>query len=257
VTATFFPAQGSSGGGIWGWGGASIDPATNNVFVATGNSSGSSQTVGYSEQIIELSADLSTVIAHNHPSLPGSADADFGATPLLFQPPGCPPLLAAVNKSGAFVLYNRNNISAGPVQTILMSIATSKADFVGVPSYDPVTHYVYVGLPSTFGIYKPGAGAFSINANCTLNTTPVWNAVFGPDGAASGAGVTLRSPITIANGVAYVSDYTGKTMHALDAATGAQLWSAALTNIGMVGPVVVNGRVYVGDYGGTIQAFSP
>lgn len=259
VVNTFFPAQGASGGSIWGFGGASIDPATNDVFIATGNgdtTNGGSATAGYSEQIVQLSPDLSTVLAHNYATLPPSGDADFGATPLLFQPPGCPPLLAAVNKSGLFVLYARGNIAAGPAQSIAMSIATDNGDFIGVPAYDPVTNYVYVGLPATMGIYKPGLAAFSIAPDCTLNPTPVWNAAFGADGATLNDD-TPRSPISIANGVAYVSDYQTSTTYAFDAATGAQLWSKTLGGKGIVGPIVVNGKLYIGNIGGAMTAWTP
>lgn len=259
VINTFFPAQGASGGGIWGFGGASVDPATNDVFIAVGNgdtTNGGSQTAGYSEQVVQLSADVSTVLGHFYASLPPASDADFGATPLLFQPPGCPPLVAAVNKSGLFVLYDRGNISAGPTQAIQMSITTDNGDFVGVPAYDPVTNYVYVGLPATQGIYRPGVGAFSINASCTLNTTPVWNAGFGADGATLNDD-TPRSPISIANGVLYVSDYQTATTYAFNAASGAQLWSKALSGKGIVGPVVANGHLYVGNIGGAMTAWTP
>src|SRR6185437_5303467 len=112
-------------------------------------------------------------------------------------PPGCPLLAAAVNKSGLFVLYNASTISAGPLQTIQMSITSDNGDFVGVPAWDPVTNDVYVGLPATEGIYRPGLGAFSMQMNCTLNPTPVWNASFGADGALT-SNDTLRSPISIA-----------------------------------------------------------
>lgn len=256
---SFFPSP-TGGGGIWGWGGASIDPATNNVFIATGNSSGKVQNLAYAEQIVELSADLSTVIDHHQPSIPFVSDADFGATPLLFQPPGCPPLLAAVNKSGAFVLYNRTNLSAGPLQDIDMSLANDTGDFIGVPTYDPVTNYVYIGLPTTFGAgsttYHPGAGAFSVQSNCTINPVPVWSVQFGPDGALTTDDVP-RSTITVANGVVYVSGDTDKTTYAFNAATGARIWSAALSDNGIPGPVVVDGRLYVVDVGGTIHAWKP
>jgi outer membrane protein assembly factor BamB len=263
IVGTFFPAQGSSGGGIWGPGGAAIDPATNNVFISTGNSDSSSdggiQNVGYSEQIVELSPNLGSVLANNNPSLPISStydDLDFGATPLLFQPPGCPPLLAAVNKSGLFELYDQNSIGSGATQSIQMSITTDDGDFVGVPSYDPVTNYVYVGMPSTFGIYVPGLAAFSIQANCTLNPNPAWSAAFGPD-AANTTGQTPRSPVTIANGVAYVSNYSGKTEFAFNAASGALLWSTPLTGYGVPGAIIANGKVYVSDSGGNIMAWGP
>lgn len=249
---TFYPAQGNSGGGIWGVGGVSIDPSTNNVFIAVGNTddtNGASESAFYGEHIVELSADLSTVIAASFPpNMPVMFDSDFGATPLLFQPIGCPPLLAAVNKSGAFVLYDRTNISAGPIQEIVM--ASTGSEFRDVPSYDPATNYVYVALPDSQGIYLPGIGAFSIAANCTLNTTPVWNGTFGATG-------DKRSAITIANGVAYVGGYNENAVYAFNAATGAQLWSGSLSGAGQIGPVVVNGRLYVGDAGGTIHAWGP
>lgn len=257
VIGTFYPTQGTSGGGIWGFGGASIDPSTNNVFIATGNSDttgGIAQNTFYAEQVVELSPDVGTVIAHNYPPLHSSIDADFGATPLIFQPPGCPALVAAVNKSGDFVLYDRDSINSGPVQVLQMSISTDAGDFIGVPAYDPVTNYVYVGLPSTFGIYNPGMGAFSISSSCTLNPTPVWNAVFGPDGATTTNDVP-RSPISIANGVVYITGYTDKIVHAFNASTGTQLWSGTMNSLGVAGPVVINGRLYAGAYGGTMYAW--
>ena len=179
LVGTFYPAsagstQTTSGGGVWGSGGVSIDPSTNDVYVATGNAdtvtNGGSQTAGYSEQIVQLTPDVGTVLAHNYPILPLSPDADFGATPLLFQPPSCPPLLAAVNKSGMFYLYDRASINSGPVQGIQMSTSTSAGDFVGVPAYDPVTNLVYVGLPTTYGIYQPGVAAFSISYPSPFST---------------------------------------------------------------------------------------
>lgn len=126
-------------------------------------------------------------------------------------------------------------------------------DFIGVPAYDPQTNEVYVGLPASTGIYRAGLGAFSIS-NCTLNPAPVWNAAFGPDGATT-TNDTPRSALTIANGVVYVSNFSGKTVFAFDASSGGQLWSAPLSDFGIPGPVAVNGRLYVGAYDGSITAW--
>lgn len=267
VAGRFFPmsgtsAQGRSGGGIWGPGGASIDPRTNDVFIATGNSDtskGARQNAAYAEQVVELSPRLETILANNYPAniprIQGDDDFDFGATPLLFQPAGCPPLLAAVNKSGVFELYDRASISSGPIQYIPMSIPTDDGDFVGVPAFDPQTGYVYVGLPTTSGIYQAGMAAFAMQANCTLNSTPAWSANFGPNGNGNGD-QTPRSPISIANGVVYVGNYTGDTEYAFDAATGSQLWSVPLPSWGNVGTVIADGIVYVGAGGGKITAWA-
>jgi len=268
IVGTFYGAaqQGSSGvqygsgGGIWGWGGASIDPATNDVYVATGNAdvtdpkNGDSQSAGYSEEVVALSPNLTSILANNYPTniptITGDDDFDFGATPLLFQPPNCPPLLAAMNKSGMFELYDRSSIASGPVQYIQMSISSDSGYFIGSPAYDPVTNYVYVELPTTEGIYAPGMAAFSIASNCTLNSTPVWSASFGPAD-------TSRSPLTIANGVIYVANGSGNTEYAFNAATGAgPLWSVGLGTSGKIGTIVANGIVYVSGLDGTITAWA-
>lgn len=266
VVGTFYtmsggPTQGASGGGIWGPGGASVDPSTNNVFIVTGNAdttTGQAQNAGYSEEMIELNSTLGSVLASNYPtnlpSIYGDNDFDFGATPLLFQPPGCPAMAAAINKSGTFELYDRATISSGPVQYIYMSVATDRGEFVGMPAYDPVTNYVYVGLPSQQGIYNAGMAAFSIQSNCTLNPTPAWAANFGPVGSVSST--SRRSPISIVNGVVYISNFTGDTEYAFNAATGAQLWTTPLSSWGTVGTIVANGIVYVGQDGGAITAWA-
>ncbi len=267
VSGTFFTmsgtsAQGASGGGIWGPGGASIDPATNNVYVATGNAdttNGAAQNATYAEQVVELSPTLGTIIANNYPTNiptgPGFDDFDFGATPLLFQPSGCPQLLAAVNKSGMFELYDRSTISSGPIQYIPMSVVSDEASFVGVPAYDPATGYVYVGMPATMGNYTSGLAAFSMESNCTLNPTPAWAASFGPNATADDQ--EPRSPISIANGVVYVGNYKGDTEYAFNAASGAQLWSYTLSSWGNVGTVIIDGMVYTGAADGTITAWAP
>lgn len=260
ISGTFYPTQGTSGGGIWGFGGASIDPVTNDVFVATGNAdttNGAQQNAFYAEQVVELTPNVSTVLANNYPGLPvGGDDLDFGATPLLFQPRGCPAMLAAINKGGMFFLYNRASITSGPVQAVQMSITSDNGDFIGVPAYDPVTNYVYVEQPATFGIYKPGVAAFSMQSNCTINPVPVWAAQFGADGALSNSD-TPRSPISIANGVLYISDYVTAQTYAFDASSGAQLWTHSVPLGGIVGPIVANGRLYVAGDDGTIMAWGP
>ncbi|MGA9272266.1 MAG: LamG-like jellyroll fold domain-containing protein [Candidatus Cybelea sp.] len=253
--------QGGSGGGIWGPGGASIDPSNGNAFIAIGNADttgGGSQNAGYAEQVVALSSTLGSVLANNYPTnipiISGDDDFDFGATPLIFQPSFCPTLVAAINKSGMFELYDESSISSGPVQYIAMSIPTDNASFVGVPAYDPVTGYVYVGMPSTEGSYQPGIAAFSLQSNCTLNPTPVWAASFGPDGDSGNQ--TPRSPISIANGVVYVSNYTGDTEYAFNAASGSLLWTDPLSSWGNVGTVIANGMVYVSAADGTITAWA-
>lgn len=255
-------AQGG-GGGIWGGGGGSIDPATNDVLIATGNadtSVGLAQNAGYAENIVMFSPDLSTVVASNYPAniphMEGVNDLDFGSTPVIFTPPGCPEMAAALNKSGMFELYDVSTISEGPVQYVQMSITSDQGDFQGEVVYDPDTNYLYIGLPATYGSYLPGLGAFGFTSNCTIDPTPAWSANFGPDGSTTSGG-TPRSAVTAANGVVYVSNWTGRTEFAFNAQTGAQLWTTRLAGNGKPGTIVANGIVYVMDNSGNLTAWAP
>jgi hypothetical protein len=102
------PGQG--GGGVWGDGSASVDPLNQNVFAAVGNadvSTGNLQNHGYGENVISLSSTLN-LIGANYPNLPGTetfTNLDFGATPMLFQPIGCRPMAAVMNKSGVLAVF--------------------------------------------------------------------------------------------------------------------------------------------------------
>jgi outer membrane protein assembly factor BamB len=256
---TTVPANG--GGGIWGDGGVSIDPLTHNVFAAVGNadtSSGSPQNSGYGENVIELSSGLS-LIAANNPSLPDEAslnDLDFGATPTLFQPPGCTPMAAAMNKSGVLALYDRTNVAAGPLQLLAMNPPTDNADFVGLPAYSPKTNLLYVPLPANFkapgATYTRGMAALRFQG-CSLQASPVWNASFGISVANKQFDVR-HSPPTIANGVVFISDGPGQTLYAFDASSGKRLWTSGKLSDTIYTAPVVDKNVYVTDLG-TLYAF--
>jgi PQQ-like domain len=104
------PGDGNMGG-IWGWGGVSIDPSDGRVFTGVGNSSVRFDAcgcvidnAGYGDSIVALTPDISTVLdSDNPPTVPSTDDSDFGAAPLLFQPTACP-LLAAMNNKDGFSL---------------------------------------------------------------------------------------------------------------------------------------------------------
>ncbi len=91
VVARWYPsgATGPNGGGIWGFGGVSIEADGSYVHAATGNALASPENAGYADQVVKLDANLKPVAA-NAPGLVID-DQDFGATPLLYQPLNCPP----------------------------------------------------------------------------------------------------------------------------------------------------------------------
>ena len=237
---------GQYGGGIWGPGGVSVDNANGAVYAATGNALPGENT-GYGDQVVRLDPSLN-VQAANYTALVGT-DVDYGATPLLFQPPGCPAMLAAKNKSGVLVVYNRDNLTAGPIQTIQIGDPTND-QFNGIPAYSSAQNMVYVTNSSQSPdlTYAPGMVAFQVQPDCTLSEA--WH----QDVGLNGQSVT---PPTVANGVVYEGDGPDNTLWAFDAQTGAHLWDSGTSVQGMIfaAPTVVDGHVYAAAWDGNLYAF--
>ncbi len=244
----FFPAGPRvNGGGVWGPGGVSIDPATGHVFAATGNALSNPESYRYCENVVELSSAL-RVLGSNYPGLTGN-DVDFGATPILYQPPGCTPMVAAKNKTGVLVTYERGNVSAGPSQRLQVA-NVSDWQFNGIPAWSDTTHLLYIGnsSDSNSGEFMHGMVALTVGANCQLSLA--WQATIGPN-------LASVSPPTVAGGVVYYGDGPGRQLLAFDAVTGTQLWSSGSTIRGAIygAPMVVNGRVFVGAWDHKLYAF--
>ncbi len=243
------PSGGVSGGGIWGYGGPAIDPSTGHVFVATGNALTAPDNYLYSDGVVELSPSLA-VLGSNSPLLTGT-DADFGATPTLFRPTGCPVMLvAAKQKSGALFVYAAGNVTGGYRQKLQLA-STNDWRFNGVPAWDPATNMLYVSnsTDSTAGPYLHGMVALKAAADCSLSLA--WQTSVGPS-------FTSVSSPTVANGVVYYGDGKGSEEFALNAATGTKLWSSGTTTGQLfAAPTVVNGELFVASWDGHLYAFGP
>ncbi len=250
IQHSFYPAgKQVPGGGIWGPGGASIDPATRHVFVATGNALTNPEWYKYSEDVVELTAGLK-VKGANYPGLVGG-DVDFGATPLLYQVPGCPPQLVAKNKSGVLVQYRRGHLNAGYTQRLQIA-DVNDGQFNGIPAFSPVTNLIYIGnsSDSNQGTYKHGMVALKTGSDCRLSLA--WQQTVGPN-------YDSMSPPTVANGVVYYGDGGGNTEFAFDAATGTPLWNSGATIGGrlVAAPTVVNGQLLIPAWDDKLYAFVP
>jgi outer membrane protein assembly factor BamB len=243
------PGDDPGGGGIWGWGGVSVDPGNGDLWVATGNAATTPENSGYAEHVVRLSTAL-TVLASDAPMLTGE-DLDFGSTPVPYQAPGCPGQIVVENKAGVVLVYERDAIASGPVQVLTVADLVDGGELIGVPAWDPATQTVYVTSPTDLagGSFMHGLLAFGVGADCRLH--PSWQQTQGINGA------VVSSP-TIANGVVYWGDGPGNEVLALDAGSGAVLWRSGSTITGGVyaPPIVVNGRVYAADWSHTVHAWA-
>jgi len=242
-------------GGVWGWGGVSVDPATGTVFTAVGNSHVYSPACGcyvdnapYGNQVVALTPDLSRVLDAQAPNLPVTDDDDFGAAPVLFQPKGCPPLAAANNKIGSLYIWNRRNLASG---TIVPPIPLSDGvnAFVGTPSWSASRQAVFDAQSVLYrGGVRLGNGvrAFHVEAGCTFR--PTWSAALGDGNQAT--------PL-VAGDVVFATGGTPGGFFGLSAASGALLWKT--TTVGpTVAPLIsVGGAVYGADTEGWVYAFRP
>jgi outer membrane protein assembly factor BamB len=246
---------GPGGGGIWGWGGVSVDPKDGNVYVATGNIAANPENSPWGDSVVRLTPDLRFVSGKALPVLIG--DDDLGSTPMLFQAPNCPPQFTVEQKDGTVHLFDRDNIAAGPRQTLTLSEGSDEVhgdipvhEFIGVTAYSPELNMLFVsnptGLPN--GYYTNGMVGYRINSSCAL--TKVWNTTAGVKGYVVG------TP-TVANGVVYYADGGHRQIHAFNARTGQELWNSG-TDVGatmVTAPLVVNGMVFNGAYDNKLHAW--
>jgi outer membrane protein assembly factor BamB len=260
----------SRGGGIWGYGGVTIDPATGNVFAATGADANGKYTP-YGVRMLALTSTLSLLGTYEppHPAqVPCSGapcDVDFGATPLVFQPSGCPTLVAAGNKNGSLYVLPAADLAMSSTAR-LQAIAVNPADdwlgsggLGGVPAFWAGGQMVFV-TDAGAGVTGIAAGvvAFSVvPSTCRLQLA--WSAPLPRLGSA-------QSSPAVGSGVVFVGEGSSGVVHAYDAATGNQLWNSGTIIAGgtYAAPSLGGGKLFVGSWNGqnfgdsgAIRAFAP
>lgn len=243
----------NGGGGIWGYGGVSIDTNTGNVFAATADDSNEAYSL-YANRIIALDANLNLLgtFAPSHPinfscsSAP--CDVDFGSTPILFQPNGCSLLTAAGNKDGNLYLLNASDvINSGPVlQALTLSNANDSlgsGGVGGVPAFWPQGNMLFVTDRGGVSGIAGGVVGLNVTNACTLQVG--WS-------LALGSSDLPNSTPTVANGVVFVGAGDTGQVHAYNALTGTELWNSGTAHGASTfgAPMVARGKVYFGSWGG-------
>ncbi len=245
-------------GGIWGYGGASVDPLTGDLWVTTGNSEplGAGETQGYAETVDELDPSLGVVAWNRPPGIPDAdLDTDFGSTPTLFQPDGCPPLAAAYNKNGELYVFNRDDLDAGAIWSMVIGPDDLATPFVGQPSWSADNQELVVANarvydPTVVGgvTHFAATVGLAIGPGCTFPTKPTWIADVG-------AGV--KPPALIVGNDVFVAGGDSSDFSVLDARTGALLNTFFLENDMFSSPILAGDEVIVGNAAGTVFAIAP
>lgn len=233
-------------GGIWGWGGVSVGLDGHELYTGVGNAEPDAL-VGASDSLVELTSDLSEVVAANRPpdALPG-ADIDIGAAPVLFKPAGCPALLAANVKSGELIVWRQDGLARGPYARI--AVGDGVDAFVGAPSWSPRTGMLY---DSTAAVQRGGkrlVGTAALAVTATCGFVKRWFAATG-DG-------TQPQPLVAGELVADTGGSSGG-FAVQRAATGASVWRYPTASATVSPLVEAGGELIGGDSGGDLYAFRP
>jgi outer membrane protein assembly factor BamB len=256
----------AGGGGIWGYGGVSVDPATGRVYATPGADSTEGY-APYADRMVALDADLDVLGSFEPPhesDFPCSGepcDLDFGATPLVFTPSGCPTMVAAGNKDGNLYVQDADTLAASgqPRQTLRLNAVNDwlgSGGVGGVPAYWPDGRMVFVtdAGPGVTGI-SAGVVGLHVKDDCSLEVA--WSAPLGGN-------AQPNSTPTVANGVVYVGEGNGGQVHAYDATNGDELWSGGGPAATYAAPIVAAGTVFAGSWdgfdpsdNGTVRAFAP
>jgi hypothetical protein len=240
-------------GGVWGWGGVSVDPTTGTIYTGIGNSHAFSDACScyvdnapYGNQIVALTPDLSSVLDHDEPVLPTTEDDDFGAAPVLFQPHGCPPLAAMNNKIGALYLWDRSKLSAGPLDAPI-PLSDGINAFIGAPSWSGARQTFFDAQAVLFGPngrLGNGVKAFVVDPGCKFRL--LWSALTGDGNQAT---PTVVGDVVLATG--------GETggFFALSALNGRRLWQYPTIGSTVAPLITVGGMAFGADTEGWIYGF--
>ncbi|HEY6235469.1 MAG TPA: hypothetical protein VIW69_10240, partial [Candidatus Elarobacter sp.] len=250
----FYTAYGQggnfSGGGVWGWGGVSVDDG-GAVYAGVGNTDTSqgatgpqppfaqttAENAGYGDHLIKLSPDGGSLLAANDPGYTfgnGTDDVDFEGTPVLFKPVGCTDTLAASHgKDGLLIVYDTANVGAGPIARYRTSPSTSEGVDLSSPAWSPLTGLLYVTVATNAGGSIDPAGIIALRptgCNGATAFSVAWHTAFGPD-SFTGSNIVVRSsPTVTAGGVLLVGtpctpDGSGGCQTIIGAQFGGALWA--------------------------------
>jgi hypothetical protein len=244
-------------GGIWSWGGISVDTSIGAIFTSTGNSivhaSGNLiEDAGNAERVLQLTPALKVVDSTPRPKLAAEnrGDEDFGATPLLFRPAGCSALVAANSKNGFTYVWRRGALSRPPLWSAAIGPTNPVDGFLGQPTYLPSLRLLVVPqtrVPGTDGTESRGISAYTVGPGCKRFTRRwILNIGGGPQAPPVAVGPVVVASAPAIHSIAVVDARTGVIQRLLDTTTP------------VFAPVATDGAaLYVANTGGVLTRYVP
>jgi polyvinyl alcohol dehydrogenase (cytochrome) len=240
--------DGQVGGTIWT--NPVVDPATNTIYVATGNRGGPNQP--HAQSIVAL--DATTLAVKDSWSLPANdptIDADFATSPVLFTDSGGRRLVAVTNKNGMLYALQRDNLRAGPVWQTQIAVSVNVCDMAcgsfSTGVFDGTQLYYAAGQTTIAG--KTAGG--SIRAIDPATGAFLWQHALPAQ---------VYGAIAAANGMVAVPSSDGG-LYVVSRTDGSVLYANALTGAagaeGIFGaPTIAGARLFIGTTDGVVHAFN-
>jgi hypothetical protein len=238
------PEEHGGGGGIWGWGGMAYSSVRGSLLAVTGNAFRGGTNDGdsfrewepYGEHLVELSPSLGLRSASHPRGLTSNGDLDFVGSPVIVNRPGCPEQVVALNKNGKLYAWRSKKIAAGPAWTLQLALS-SPAVLVTQAAYSAQLRALFVPVPKR--LVK-----VAITPGCTGKVA--WRK---HDGA-------IQSTPTVAGTMVWTVDWhSGAALIGIDGRTGHVRERHALgKDKYYVGPAVLDGKLYLGSFGGLVRA---
>ena len=231
-----------TGAGVWTT--PAADPATNTIFLNTGNGDVQDVSTGnWPEAMLALDADTLEVKAwFLLPADESDSDLDWGSSPTLFTPPGEVPMVAASGKDGVLYALRQEDLSLVWKTEIAVGCADPQAGCgsVSTAAFDGTILYVGGGVRESAGDFNG-----SLYAIHPADGSILWQRDL--DG-------TVIAPVTVANGMVFASTTLG--LEIFHAGTGQLLWRDGTGGALYSQPVVVNGTVFTTYISGEAVAWA-
>jgi outer membrane protein assembly factor BamB len=238
---------GQIGGSIWT--SPSFDPATNTLYVTTGNNDPDLAPTSQPNTVAILALDATTLAIKGAwqvpPAQQSADDSDWTTTPLLFAGAGGRPLVAAVNKGGWLYAFDRTNLGAGPLWQVNIARSGDSPE-IGDSSASSAA--------AANGVLYQAGGVTTIRGVGASGSVRALDAATGRVLWARPERTWVLAPLAFANGL--LVDGAGTTLEVLNAVNGTPIYTATIVGGRIFAePIIANGRLYVGGIDGSLTAF--
>jgi hypothetical protein len=228
---------GSSRSAIWGRAGAVIDPATGNIFVATGNGPYNGRT-DWGDALIELDPDATRVVGNYSPAenaTLNSRDLDLGSTSPVFLGSG----MVAQSGKDALIRLLRIDAMAGAAAHTGQEAQTVATPSRGMMFSSPAVWRTR-GTAWLFATDGGGTAAWTLGDR---GLTQAWSHA------------TAGTSPTVAGGLLYVYDPRG-ALHVYDPRSGTEVANLACGSGHWNSPIAVDGRIALPEGNANSHALS-